>query len=274
MLEEAISGLPLYRQWDLCLLWGAYLLCLIVPVVRGALTPICGLSRPSWQPYPDTDFPNKWDIAFVFLYLALFINANSTLMIALGEKMEKYSISAAITNLIIYTPVLLRFRMMPTSPLRANWSVSLAAAFLVVFVGSTFNIIYTYSGLLDYISTATGSPQLQDVALMIKDGDLVTCATLAFTAVIVAPICEECLFRGFLYNIVKKYSCGAVAAVLTSIVFGAVHISLAQTLPLVVFALLLCFIYERTHSLRACLLAHALFNAISVISLIFFGVDF
>lgn len=276
MLQEGISlfnSLPLFRRWDLALLWGAYVLCLIVPLASAGIARLCGRTKAPSIPYPDCTFPNKWDIAFAFLFLAFALSSSSTISILSGMEMKAITPADVVNNAFIYIPMLLRIWWLPISEQRANWSRTLAGAFITIFLALAFNIIYTQCGLMELIVQASGCPLFQETAQMLKDGTPSTQILLAIAAVVVAPICEECCFRGFLYNAIKKYSGPVVAALLSSLLFAAVHTSLAQTLPLMVFAMLLCLVYERTHSLRTCILAHAIFNAISVICIIAFGLD-
>lgn len=96
---------------------------------------------------------------------------------------------------------------------------------------------------------------------------------LTLSSVVVAPVCEEIVFRGFLYGVMKKYAGGVVAAVVSSLVFAAAHGSVAVVLPLFVFGLLLVIAYERTGSIWSSVLAHACFNGLTVmVQLSKFGV--
>ena len=81
-----------------------------------------------------------------------------------------------------------------------------------------------------------------------------------FAGAVIAPICEEFLFRGFFYVVFKRYLGAVASAVLTSALFAAFHVNLAAFPSL--FALALCFTiaYEATGSLLVPITMHALFN--------------
>ncbi len=87
---------------------------------------------------------------------------------------------------------------------------------------------------------------------------------MAFAAAIVAPLCEEVVFRGYLYPVAKKYSGRWIAAIATALVFSAAHGSLAALLPLFIFGLVLVALYEMTGSIWAPIAVHALFNGATV----------
>lgn len=78
--------------------------------------------------------------------------------------------------------------------------------------------------------------------------------------VVLAPVAEEMIFRGYLYGVLKRY-CGMLPAMLgSSAIFAAVHLNLSSLPALFVLALCLALAYEATGSLLVCMSMHALFN--------------
>jgi membrane protease YdiL (CAAX protease family) len=121
------------------------------------------------------------------------------------------------------------------------------------------------SGYMKWIESF-GVEAVQDtVKILQKSDDPSTLALMAFAAVVAAPICEEIVFRGYLYGIAKKFAGPWAAAVCTALVFGAAHGSLAALLPLFVFGLLLVLVYERTGSIWAPMALHFCFNGATVV---------
>jgi uncharacterized protein len=88
---------------------------------------------------------------------------------------------------------------------------------------------------------------------------------LIFFAVIIAPICEETLFRGILYPAIKQAGFPRIALWGTSLLFALVHLSLTAFVPLVLLAATLAILYEKTNNLLACITAHMVFNGYAVI---------
>jgi len=87
---------------------------------------------------------------------------------------------------------------------------------------------------------------------------------------VVAPVCEEFLFRGFIFTALSNWKGLWPAAIITGLVFGAVHAGSAPAIDLVPLAALgfgLCLLYRRTGSLYPCIAAHSLNNSIAFASL-------
>ncbi len=87
---------------------------------------------------------------------------------------------------------------------------------------------------------------------------------------VVAPICEELLFRGYMFTALRSWHGTWPAAVITGLVFGAVHAGSAPALDLVPLAGLgfgLCLLYRYTGSLYPCMAAHSLNNSLAFAAL-------
>lgn len=93
-------------------------------------------------------------------------------------------------------------------------------------------------------------------------------AAVIVMAVVVAPVAEEILFRGYFYGVIRRFG-GRLAAILTSsLLFAAIHVHLPSMLGLGILAVILCLLYERTGSLWATITMHATFNATTIAVLI------
>lgn len=82
--------------------------------------------------------------------------------------------------------------------------------------------------------------------------------------VVVVPLAEELVFRGILYPAIKCYGFPRLALWGTSALFAAIHFNLAIFLPLLLLALVLTWLYEKTDNLLAPIAAHSLFNAVNL----------
>src|SRR4051794_18039938 len=88
----------------------------------------------------------------------------------------------------------------------------------------------------------------------------------ALVVIVVAPICEEIFFRGFLYRVLRLRMTFWLAALIDGLLFGLVHASSTSlaALPILAFlGLVFCYVYERTGTLFATIAMHALNNTIS-----------
>lgn len=89
-----------------------------------------------------------------------------------------------------------------------------------------------------------------------------------FFIVAVAPICEELFFRGFIFHGLWSRLGFWPAAALSGFFFGVIHFSglstLGIVLPFTVIGMLFALLVRRTGSLWNSILAHMLFNGISI----------
>ena len=86
----------------------------------------------------------------------------------------------------------------------------------------------------------------------------------ALVTVVVVPLAEELVFRGILYPAIKYAGFPRLALWGTSALFAAIHFNLAIFLPLLLLALVLTWLYEKTDNLLAPIAAHSLFNAVNL----------
>jgi membrane protease YdiL (CAAX protease family) len=89
---------------------------------------------------------------------------------------------------------------------------------------------------------------------------------IAIFGVLVAPFTEEGVFRGLLYPSLRAKAPGGPfgAAVIVALLFALIHGNLMAFVPLFTLALVLAWVMERTNSLLACVVVHAVHNAASL----------
>ena len=83
-------------------------------------------------------------------------------------------------------------------------------------------------------------------------------------AVVIAPITEEFLFRGYFYGVLKRVAGPVPAALGISLLFGAVHNNALGMPGLTLLALALTLAYEWSGSILVSIFMHAWFNATSL----------
>ncbi|MCU0783849.1 MAG: CPBP family intramembrane metalloprotease [Verrucomicrobia bacterium] len=88
---------------------------------------------------------------------------------------------------------------------------------------------------------------------------------LGVVAIGLAPVAEEMLFRGILYPAVKQAGYPRAALWVTSLLFAAVHWNVVTFAPLLLLAIVLTLLYEKTNNLLAPIAAHSLFNALNFV---------
>jgi membrane protease YdiL (CAAX protease family) len=85
----------------------------------------------------------------------------------------------------------------------------------------------------------------------------------ALVVILVAPVCEELFFRGFLFRVLRLRMPLWGAALIDGVLFGLVHGSLVIVPILACLGVVLCWVYERTGTLFATIALHSLNNTIS-----------
>jgi membrane protease YdiL (CAAX protease family) len=104
------------------------------------------------------------------------------------------------------------------------------------------------------------SARPQEVLLRIAGASPRALAFVLFSVVVLTPLAEELLFRGFFYATLRRYLGPLGAIVLSALTFALLHSHPVGVPPLFVIGFLLGYLYERTGSLAAPIAAHAAYN--------------
>lgn len=180
------------------------------------------------------------------------------------------SLLSSILFQLITAGIVTRFvanRLSPTRWLGLKWSswpqifliVPISICFMWASIAGLENI-----GFMKWIESM-GVESVQDtVKLLHESQNLQTIFLMSFSAVIVAPLCEEIVFRGYLFPAAQHFCGPWIAGIFSGMIFGAVHGNLAALLPLTIFGVILAFIYQKTGSIWAPIATHFCFNAATV----------
>jgi membrane protease YdiL (CAAX protease family) len=90
----------------------------------------------------------------------------------------------------------------------------------------------------------------------------------AITALVLAPLFEETLFRGVLLPVLAQRWGGMAAVVISALVFGVAHLSLGELPPLFVLGLGLGWLRLQSGRLGASVLMHGLWNGLTFANLL------
>lgn len=230
-----------------------------------ALPPPVLSGVPTW-PYRKLDF--LW-AGFVFILFAGLSLGNTMVdpdKVVFTPQVLLQSMLFHLT-LGILTVVMVAFRIHPVAWLGLRWKnwpwVLLIAPATVVAMWLVFGGLQAV-GYMDWMESL-GVESVQDsVKLLQTATDPLVLVLMAVAAVLVAPVCEELVFRGYLYPVAKKYTGTWVAAVCSGLVFAAAHGNLTALLPLFIFGIVLALLYEKTGSIWAPMAVHFCFNGATV----------
>ncbi len=86
---------------------------------------------------------------------------------------------------------------------------------------------------------------------------------------VIAPIFEELLCRGVILEAIRRKHGGFIACVLSSLIFGVMHLEPQAVLNAFMIGMLLGYLYIRTNSIFAPMLIHLFNNVIAYLFLVF-----
>ena len=143
------------------------------------------------------------------------------------------------------------------------------AGFGVYFIGYLLTAALT-SALIPSLNLN----QHQDIGFQHPSGALSMALTFV-SLVVLPPLAEETVFRGFVYTGIRRRFPFVLSAITTSILFAIPHLQFGEGAPLLwvaaldtfVLSLVLCYVRERTDSLWPGIFIHALKNGIAFVAL-------
>ena len=195
-----------------------------------------------------------------------------------GDKVAEISIDKVLPNSLLFIifsvgilaflhfgrhlPIRTLFGLDRLSPIAAvGWACGLVLAALPLAGLANIITVQLLAGKAEpqpLVELFTDVAQAQDFPALAK---------IFVAGVIIAPCCEEFLFRGFFYGVWKRYLGMPIAGLLAAGLFAAFHGSLFAFGGLFVLAICLNIAYERTGSLLVPIGMHALFNFTSLLVL-------
>jgi membrane protease YdiL (CAAX protease family) len=130
-----------------------------------------------------------------------------------------------------------------------------AAGWMLAAVGAYLAFAIAYTALI-------GEPHQKDIAK-----DLGALPLQILLIAIVAPVCEETCFRGFLFGGLRNRLPRIVAALLSGVIFGGLHATTGvSVIPLLTaFGFILALLYEKTGSIVPGILLHMLNNSVALL---------
>lgn len=144
-------------------------------------------------------------------------------------------------------------------------SLQTAAVFYLALMPVMFFSSLVSQGIL---SLNGYPPSLQDVALLLtRDHPLWMRCYLVGLAIVLAPVLEECIFRGLALPLLSRHIGTGPAVLVTSVLFAAIHFHPPSFVPLCIMAAGFSMAYLHSGTLLVPIVMHALFNGINVLLL-------
>jgi len=148
----------------------------------------------------------------------------------------------------------------PDARPRRTWRLTLTIA--LIAIGLCPVIAYLALQLVLVIDPAFTPPEHPTLSALQEEPSWLLSAALWLGAAVIAPLAEECFFRGLLQTMLVGLTENRwVSILLVSLAFGLVHYPQPHAVVALVFlSILIGYAYERTGSLAAPVMIHALFN--------------
>jgi uncharacterized protein len=176
------------------------------------------------------------------------------------------SISATIVQDLSFIGAALLFANISARPLPEQFGLRPTSFWPAVgWMAAAFAAFYVFTLIWVAILGANPDDTKLPDELGVKDSTYALLA-VAFLVAVVAPMAEEFFFRGFFYGALRNWRGPWPAAVLTGLVFGAIHFGSAEAaflLPLGFFGFSLCLLRERTGSLYPGIALHCMNNSLA-----------
>lgn len=137
-------------------------------------------------------------------------------------------------------------------------------------VGAGFALALTsgiYTAVLQRLIGDEAIPQQLDILRNVA-GNPWMMAVFVLIVAVMAPICEEMLFRGAMFASAEAVGQVGAGAGVSAVLFSLAHLSLNLMPFYMLFALVMCWLYSRTRTLFAPMAAHFTMNALACIALI------
>jgi membrane protease YdiL (CAAX protease family) len=137
----------------------------------------------------------------------------------------------------------------------------------VVLTYGTYFLVLIVTTVFLGLFTGVNIEQSQDLGISTPES-LGSKVIIFAMLVIIPPVYEELLFRGFLFNNLKKYGGQILSVVLTCLLFGAAHLEYDNlnwiaAIDTLIFSGFLIYISQKHQSLYSAMMLHAIKNAVA-----------
>jgi len=206
---------------------------------------------------------------FVFLYVVIYnhFNNNNIIIINDGAWLENgMCFSFIIFLTAIFTIIIIvKICHLPFNRLLNFSNTKIRESFLLIL----YTIILMSIALAMSYIIAESSKQPEKIFFLDAYRNMNHKIYFWIALLIAAPLYEEFLFRGYLFNIIKKGRFGNIGALLIStILFSALHIrSLYIGILIFCFGLLLGYAKIKTQGIFVPIIMHCLWNSMSIIAI-------
>ncbi len=206
-------------------------------------------------------------VAFLLLNVVASFERTGPVQLQTRDLVANFLLSLFVVLLIA---VVLKLRGLDIDALGGFSKSSLKRAIStgVVLLLAATPLIAVAEGLTQTFFGRESSKQ-EIVDLFNSSGSIGQRITIIVLAVVVAPICEEFIFRFFIYGVLRRYFGVTIGLFFNAALFAAAHTHLPSAAPLFVLGACFTLAYEWSGSILVSMAMHALFNSAQLVFLAF-----
>lgn len=233
-------------------------IALLCSLLLTAISTLFSKKVESKEPQDPTELNATGVLAVFFTWDVLGFVGLALLVSLLSHFFDKFTL-IMITQCSLYAFLLL---LLSRSKLRPGLQV--LGKFSPSWVGKGYLLALFSVFLLNYLMTSLlgASPQSENPVLQLFVGAPVwKMGILGLLVVVIGPLFEEIVFRGWLYGGLRKKWGDAWALVISSLLFALIHGDAPALPALFVLGLIFAWVYRRSGSLWTSILVHAMWNA-------------
>ena len=161
----------------------------------------------------------------------------------------------------------LRLRTSSSGPIKLIFAGYLGWCAALPIVATTAFLASRYLG-----TQGSENPVLAQVMQASSSANLLAVLLFYLTLGVIAPLCEEILFRGFFYAAFRNKIGVPLSIIASSALFAVMHFDKSGAPMLFVIGVVCAYMYERTRSLIPSIITHGLWNSGTfTMALILFG---
>ena len=170
----------------------------------------------------------------------------------MGRLMEMTFVAGIVTLVLFWLVFLIRRKKFTKEVCLRKFPVN--GILPIAVLAACFNVVT--SVIITYFPWPQSWADSYAASASSIDGSLMSW----LTAVLMAPVLEEIVFRGLMYTRLKKGLPVIVAAIVTSLAFGIAHGTIIWFIYTFIFSLVLIWVFEKFQSLGACIVLHMAYN--------------
>jgi membrane protease YdiL (CAAX protease family) len=133
---------------------------------------------------------------------------------------------------------------------------------VIAYVGAIPLVVLAYAIAFRLMnSQGSANPIIALVMEAARSANFAAILVFYFTVGVLAPVCEESLFRGFLYSSLRRKLSVLPSMVISALIFAAAHMDPGGFLALFTLGCVFAFVFEKTKSTLPGMVAHGLWNS-------------